>query len=406
MLTSALLRKKNLLAILELIKKSGVISRPEIARQTNLSIVTVNTLIIELMKTRIIIEEGLADSIGGRKAALYRFNEKAYSVIGINVRFHEITIDIFDLHANTLCEGIRFPITGTHSVEPIIAQIISAVSQLSEKHSGKSGGIIGIGIALPGHIDSPNGVICRLTKLKEWVNIPLGSIVEAETKIKTYLERDTNAHLSFLRLFGFTDSGKNVVYLCIGEGAGGALLIDDKIYHGEKGLAGELGHTTLNPNGPRCVCGNTGCMEVYTSNAALVTDYSMNVKQNGSDSPFGNITAFDEFQAVLDISRIAAKGGVAAKQTIDRACLYIRANLNNIMNTLNPSVIIVECYWLRHHRELFDEIVGKVFENTTFLDRCDAKIILNPVEDIFTKAPAAIVLDRLFSDADSNPLLA
>lgn len=408
MLTTAILRKKNMLEILKVIKKNRLISRPEIAHETKLTSVTVSTLIGELMRNNIVGEEGYADSIGGRKAVLYSFNNSAYYVIGINMKINMITIDLFDLGANKVLKGATVHLKEGQSVEDTVSAMIRNIKKLIADSKGQFNDIIGIGVTLPGRVDYENGLVCHLTNLKNWVNIPLKSIIETETGIPTYIERDTNSHISYLKWLDITENKPNVVYCSIGEGIGAAVMIDGSVYHGDHGLAGEVGHTTINPDGPLCNCGNNGCVEVFTSNKAILEYYLEFHKE--SAMPDNKIIErlqgeYDEAELIDMLAKRALDGDAAADKAFSKASKYICACVVNIINTYNPSLIILECRWMRVAKKYFNETVSKIFEKTTLLGRNDMKVILNPIDDIFSQASSTIVLEQLFSDVDNNRLI-
>ena len=407
MLTTAMLRKNNMLEILKVIKKSRLITRPEIAHQTKLTTVTVSTLVGELIRKNIVIEEGYANSIGGRKPVLYRFNNDAYNIIGINMKLNMITVDLFDMGANKVLKGAVIHLKEDQSVENTISAMVrnihKVIAELKEPRE-----IIGIGITLPGRVDYETGLVCHLTNVKNWVNIPLKSIIEAETRIPTYIERDTNSHIAYLKWLDITENRPNVVYCTIGEGIGSAVLIDGSVYHGDHGLAGEVGHTTLDPEGPRCNCGNNGCVEVFTSNKAIIGYYLDFAREAGTpDNEVAETLEgeYDEAELVDMLARRALEGNEAAGKAFSKVSRYICSLVVNIINSYNPSMIILECRWMRAARKYFNEIVTRVFEKTTLLDRNDMKIILNPVDDIFGQASSTIVLEQLFSDVDNNRLI-
>jgi N-acetylglucosamine repressor len=408
MLTTAMLRKNNMLQILKVIKRNRLITRPEIAHQTKLTSVTVSTLIGELMRNNIVLEEGYANSIGGRKAALYRFNNSAYHIIGINMKINTITVDLFDLDANKVLKGSTVHFKENQSVENTISAMLRSINKLITDSKEKFNDIIGIGVTLPGRVDYQTGLVCHLTNLKNWVNIPLKNIIEAETGIHTYIERDTNSHIAYLKWLDVTENRPNVVYCSIGEGIGGAIMIDGGVYHGDHGLAGEVGHTTLDPDGPRCNCGNRGCVEIFTSNKAILEYYKNNcIESSAPENEIHNMLKgeYDEAEVVDLLVKRALEGDSDADRAFTKASHYICASVVNMINTYNPSLIILECRWMKIAKKYFNETVSKIFEKTALLDRNDMKIILNPVDEIFSQASSTIVLEQLFSDVDNNRLI-
>jgi predicted NBD/HSP70 family sugar kinase len=398
-----------MLEILKIIKKNRIVSRPEIALQTKLTSVTVSTLIGELMKNNIVVEEGFANSIGGRKAALYRFNESAYYIIGVNMRLSNVSIDLYDLGAKMVHRGAVIHMKEGQSVENIISAIIRGIHKLIADTKDKYPETIGIGVTVPGRVDFEHGLICHLTNLKDWVNIPLKDILEAETGIRTYIERDTNSHISYLKWLDVTENRSNVVYCEVGDGIGAAVMIDGSVYRGEHGLAGEVGHTIVDLDGPLCNCGNHGCVEVFSSNKAITDQYLKNYKElNGREDEelVAQLSGdYDDNEVIDMLAHRALAGDAAADKAFTRACRYVFACMVGVVNTYNPSLIIIESQWMRTARRYFTDLVTKVFESNRLLDRKDIKIILNPVDDIYSQGCSTIILEQLFSDIDNNRLI-
>jgi predicted NBD/HSP70 family sugar kinase len=324
------------------------------------------------------------------------------------MKINTITIDLFDLDANKVLKGAPVHFKESQSVENTISAMLRNINKLIAESKGKFNDIIGIGVTLPGRVDYQTGLICHLTNLKKWVNIPLKGIIEAETGIPAYIERDTNSHIAYLKWLDVTENRPNVVYCSIGEGIGGAIMIDGSVYHGDHGLAGEVGHTTIDLNGPRCNCGNYGCVEVFTSNKAILGYYRENCK--ASSVPENEILRmfegeYDEADVVDLLVKRAVEGDADADKAFSKASNYICASVVNIINCYNPSLIILECRWMKIAKKYFNEIVTRIFDKTTLLDRNDMKIILNPVDEIFSQASSTIVLEQLFSDVDNNRLI-
>lgn len=137
--------------------------------------------------------------------------------------------------------------------------------------------ISGIGIGVPGPLDKKGDLILNPPNLKCLKNCPLAKIIEKDLKTKTKMENDVNCFALAEALRGAGKGAKIVFGLTLGSGVGGGIVIDGKIYRGAFGGAGEIGHMTINFNGPKCSCGNYGCLEVYCSEKFL--------KRKGRSSP-------------------------------------------------------------------------------------------------------------------------
>ena len=395
MSTTAMLKKKNKLEILNVLKRAEKISKPDMAKNTRLTLASVGSFINELLRQGLVTEEGCFDSQGGRKAVAYRFNKDRYYIIGIDMESNRITAGIYNLSGELSGELVQIGSPSVLSVEETLSRMIQTIQALLTVFDREK--IIGIGIGVPGKVDTRNGMIIKLTNLVNWVNIPLKDIIERETGIPVYVERDTNATLSCLKWFTVTGGHSNVVYAGIGDGIGGGILIDNKVFHGSHGVAGEIGHISMDVHGAACNCGNRGCIEVIASENAIIRKVEAGLKEAG--------IPLERPLTIMDVIRLVKEENGIARAVLAEASKYIAIWLVNIIHSYGPSLIVLECRWLRELDEFFNGVVSDIYENTRLADRREISILMNPVEDAARKGSAMIVIERLFHDVEDNRLL-
>jgi N-acetylglucosamine repressor len=406
--TTANLRKENLLEILKVIRSQKRVTRPEIAKKTKLTGVTVSTLIAELMSRNLVVEEGLTDSRGGRKAVAYKLNETLYYIIGVYINPDVLTIDIYDLNGNRAASGLSTSAHRGQTVENTISLIIKGVQQVIEGADKEKRDIIGIGVLVPGRVDFAKGIVHYLPNISNWIDIPLKTILERELGITTLVERDTNSQILYLKMKGLTDHVNSVVYCSITEGVGASVQVDGKVFHGDHGLAGEVGHTIVMPDGPECSCGNRGCVESLSSTRAIIGCYERALEQMGralEDVMGAGASELPEDEKINRLLELAAEGDAAADQAFQTSVKYLGICIHNIINTYDPGHIIVECRWMKKARKYFNQLVSGVFDSHNIMNRSDVKIVLNPVDDICSVAAYAIVIEWLMSDPMKNILI-
>lgn len=406
--TTADLRKRNMLEILKVVRSNPLISRPEIAKIANLTSVTVSTLISELLKRNIVIEQGEADSTGGRKAMVYSFNQNSKYIIGVNIQIEMISVDLFDLSGLRVHKGARIKVEKMQSAEQTIYLMINEIKELMYLTENTPKKILAVGVTLPGVVDYKTGIAHKIANLGKWNDVPIKERFEDELELPVYVESDTNSHLAYLKWADTLDINGNASYLLIGDGIGGSVMIDGAIYHGEHGLAGEVGHITLEIDGPPCSCGNRGCFEVLASNSAIIRYYANEMAKAGKDTAhidliLGNRLAENDF--ILEMAKKAEDNDREADLAFKKASKYIRVCLSNMINTFDSSLLIIECKWMREARKYFNEIVSGVFDINKLVRRNDVKIVLNPVEDIQRVSTYVVVIDKLFTDLDDNALI-
>lgn len=151
----------------------------------------------------------------------------------------------------------------------VIPRLLSAIQQaLTEAHLTIDQ-VAGIGVATPGPLDYRTGVIYSPPNMPGWERVPLRNILQQQFKVPIYVENDAHAAGLGEYMFGAGRGSRNMVYLTISTGIGGGVILDGKIIEGASGTAGELGHMTIDRHGPRCNCGNVGCLEALASGTAI-----------------------------------------------------------------------------------------------------------------------------------------
>lgn len=197
-----------------------------------------------------------------------------------------------------------------------------------------------ISIAAAGAIDMAKGVVTASPNLTGWFNVPLLALVRERYQVDSYLLNDAKAAAVAEHDFGAGKGVKNMIFLTISTGIGGGIIIDDKLYFGKSGVAGELGHMTVEASGPRCLCGNTGCMEIMASGRAIALDARSRIQKGASsillELAGGNIDCITA-ETVADAAR---RGDTVSLAIIERAAFYLGVGMANIANIFNPGMIV------------------------------------------------------------------
>ncbi len=142
----------------------------------------------------------------------------------------------------------------------------------------------GVGIAVPGPVELPQGVLFNPPNLPGWDRLPIKDLFEAQLQRPVKVDNDANAAAMGEYLFGIGSGVRDLVYFTVSTGIGGGVIIDGKLLRGPNGFAGELGHITIDRNGPRCNCGNTGCLEALASGTAIARMVVERLRAGGAAS--------------------------------------------------------------------------------------------------------------------------
>ncbi len=193
----------------------------------------------------------------------------------------------------------------------------------------------GVGVGSPGTLNLRAGVVEFSPNLPLLNNAPLRQMVSDRLQLPVALENDANAAALAESWLGAGRQATSLVLLTLGTGIGGGIVLDGRVWHGVSGVAGELGHVSINPDGPLCGCGNHGCIEAYASATAMVRRLRETVR-GGADSSLAGI--LDELTAA-DIYRAALDGDAVARQNIEQTGRYLGVAVSNLMHLLNPAII-------------------------------------------------------------------
>ena len=225
--------------------------------------------------------------------------------------------------------------------EAVINRILSAIDHLLNQRNINLPQLYGISIAAAGAIDFEKGLITSSPHLPGWHDVPLRDIVKEKYKVNTFLINEANAAALGEHYFGVGQGVNNLILLTVGTGIGGGIIINGRLYSGANGSAGEIGHITIDVNGPRCNCGNTGCLEALVSGTAVAKEAIERIRQGGMSSLTEIVGGKIENITAEKVSLAAQGGDSLASEVILKAATYLGVGLVNLVNIFNPEMIII-----------------------------------------------------------------
>ncbi len=235
-----------------------------------------------------------------------------------------------------------------HSITParegqraVIQSILESVSRALDQAHIVTADLAAIGVGAPGLSNPETGILFTSPNLPGWKDVPLRDIMEKELGKRAFLINDANAAAVGELYFGAGRGARNFIYITISTGIGGGIIIDGKIYTGSTGTAGELGHMTINDEGPPCNCGNRGCWETLASGTALARDARHRIEE-GSKTSILDYADGDTAKVTAEVIHKAAQGGDnLARELITGTGYYIGVGLANLINIFNPEIIVI-----------------------------------------------------------------
>ncbi len=264
--------------------------------------------------------------------------QKKQPLIVVDIGGSKIMAALFSADGKMLSKDIR-PTLAREGTNAVVGRLVTAIRETATKNKTSLEEIGGVGIACAGGIDTTRGIVVTPSPhLPGWTNLALARIIKKKTGIDTYVVNDASAAALGEQRYGVGKGVRNLVLLTLGTGIGGGIIIDGKLYLGKEGGAGELGHMTVEAEGLKCGCGNTGCLEIYASGTAIENDFISRIKKGEK-----SILTSEQIKRITTekISEAAKKGDKLAQDVIKRAAFYLGVGMVNIANIFNPEMIVL-----------------------------------------------------------------
>src|SRR5215470_15073986 len=243
----------------------------------------------------------------------------------------------------------------------VINEMCNDIQLLTKKFAG-TGQLCGIGVGVPGIIDIRSGFLHQAPNLPGWAGYPVRDEIERRLGTRVILENDANAAAMGEKWLGAGTTVENLAMLTLGTGVGGGLILDGRIWHGMTGMAGELGHFSVQPDGTGCGCGSRGCVEQYASATAIVRM----AREASLRSPELTRALRDnpEFSAKI-VHQLALQGDEQARHIFRRVGWALGIVVAGLINALNlPMFVIgggVASAWDAFAPAMFEEIEERSF---------------------------------------------
>lgn len=337
-----LLRRMNERRILEVVQARGSLSRAALARETGISPPTVSKLIRSLLAARLLEEGDAPGAMRGRPAKRLRLANQGAGVLGAVIDIKECAIAATGLDGLLSEDRIqRFPTPETY-VE-LLAELVKHAKRLVPR--GEKSAVLALGLTAPGLIDRRKQQVLLSANLHLLDGQFLAGDLQERTGFPTSLLHETDALCLGERAFGQARGMDDFALVDASGGLGAAIMSRGQVIAGHSGLAGEIGHITVEPGGRLCGCGNTGCLETVASDLALATLISEKIGQ-----PVNIARAME----------LVESGEVQADDQIDRTIEYLAIGIAAIVNIFNPAAVLIQSRTLGIRDGVFEQFVELV----------------------------------------------
>ena len=331
------MRKANPLNLLRLVYRMGPLARADLAEMTKVAPSHVSVWIRRALNSGHLVERGVAPSSGGRPRILLEANPDFVQLLGVDIgRFH-IRIVVTDFVGKVLT--YRWLPTESFKGKDHLLQVVhdEVKSQLVQFPK-----VAAIGISHSGVIDPQAGKVLFWPMVEGWESTPLRQIFETAHGLPTFVVGDGVRAMAITEeRFGYGKGVRNFVLVSVGMGIGCAIFFDGHLYVGRDGLAGELGHTTVEENGDPCSCGNRGCLELYSSASAIVRRVRSELERGVTSSLTKEVGGNLEQLSVEVIVAAAKSHDRLSERVLSEAGAHLGTALASMVNMLNPEKVIL-----------------------------------------------------------------
>ncbi len=325
--------------ILDLIRFTpGGISRVEIARHMDLSRAAVTAIVNDLLATGIIREAESRNVRSGRPPIVLEINPTRGYVIGIDFGATHLNLLVADISARIL-EEIEVEIDIQDGPKACLAEADSRVQELLAKTHLDLKDVLTIGVGVPGPIVAAAGMVVAPPIMPGWDGYPIRDTLQKLWGCPVSVNNDAELGALGEWAAGAGRGERNLAYIKVGTGIGAGLLLDGQIYRGVTGSAGEIGHLTIDENGPVCACGNQGCLEAIAGGRAIAQQARQSV-QHGQRTQLASIQPVESITA-RDVAAAARRGDLLAQQILARAGMHIGIAIAGLVNMFNPGMVII-----------------------------------------------------------------
>lgn len=274
--------------------------------------------------------------------------------IGVDLGGTKLDIGIVD-SSGKIIDRRLIKTKAKESAQTVIQDIINVIEELRVKNS--SGTVLSVGVGIAGQIDMQTGSV-RFAPNLNWHEVPLQVELSHALKLPVYITNDVRAATWGEWWYGAGKGSKDILCLFIGTGIGGGIVSGGRMLVGCSNCAGEVGHMTIDINGPKCTCGNYGCFEALASGWAIARRAKEAIVRNpkGGEALLNLVDGKVDELSAKHVFQLSHSGDPLAKSIVDEVTIDLIAGVANLVNAFNPELVIIGGGIINGHPEFIDAI--------------------------------------------------
>lgn len=349
------LKEYNEAGILDLIRTGKALSRADLSKATGLSPTATGIIVSALIEKGYIRERGTGESTGGRRPVLLELAPESYYSIGFDVDVGSVLYIVMDITGKVVYEGSADMDTGTP--EAAVSALGAYVDEIIRSREIDKERLLGVGISVPGLVEPDTQRVILAPNLG-WEDVDLGAMLKEKLEMPVHVENEAMASAICENWIGECREIDNFICVNIKSGIGAGIFTGGRPYKGSSGSAGEVGHVVVDEDGPKCGCGNHGCLETIASTSRIVDKARKIARQDGA-----SFLCKADNSGSIDLDNIiyaARAGNEKALVLLNDAARYIGIALSSLVNTLNPSKIVLGKDFVKYGDLVMNTIRGMI----------------------------------------------
>jgi glucokinase-like ROK family protein len=310
------------------------VSRADLARHAEISRSTASDLVKDLLRTGLVAEVGAGQSRGGRRPIVLEFQDQAFGILGADIGAAHVSVALTDLRGQVLAwkhaaHPVRRDPEGTRRLLDDLSDACLA------QWGGGTARLVGVGVAVPSPVDPARPHVLSDVAMPAWRGRDWLDGLQARYGVPVLVDNDANLGALAERWWGAGLGVEDFVYLKVATGIGAGQIVRGEIYRGATGIAGEVGHLVIDPQGPPCPCGLDGCLTTLVGSRALIQRAAALIRE------YPESTLAGEELTVEAIVDTALAGDPVARRVVHEAAESLGIAVAGIVSMLNPAMVIV-----------------------------------------------------------------
>jgi glucokinase-like ROK family protein len=388
-----LMENRTQARIMALVHAQGqATSRGRLALNIDSSRSKISAEVGRLIELGLLAEEGLAESGGGRRSTLLGIPRSAGLIAAVDLGATSIDVALTTLGSEIVAYRGE-PMDIKEGPRLILGRAKEMLHELLDEQGVDSKDVLSIGVGVPGPVEQAAGVLRSPPIMPGWDRFPIGGFFAGDYAASVFVDNDVNVMALGEQWGGVGRGVDNMLFVKVGTGIGSGIVADGRIYRGTHGSAGDIGHISVDPDGPVCTCGNMGCLEAIAGAPAIVLEAERRARE-GHSSVLADILEEQGELTTMDVGKAAGLGDYEALTIVRESGNLVGRVLATLVSVLNPSLIVIGGGVSQIGHSFLAEIRSAVYQRSLPLATRNLPIVLSELENKAGVVGASVLASR------------